>query len=91
MQKFDAAYFRVKNYLEDDGTQNYLVFQPVQKYFKATDALDNDISSWKFKGLPDEEIKSFTVFGVSTAPSLTYIGNRMTVKFEGDLKQDKVT
>ena len=31
--KFDAAYFRGKNYFEEDGTQNYLVFQPVHKYF----------------------------------------------------------
>ena len=42
--------------------------------------------------MSDEEIKSFTVSGISTAPSLTYIGDGMRVKFEGDcLKQDKVT
>ena len=29
LEKFDAAYFRGKNYFEEDGTQNYLVFQPV--------------------------------------------------------------
>ena len=32
-KKFDASYFRGKNYFSDDGTQNYLVFQPVQKMF----------------------------------------------------------
>ena len=26
LQKFDAAYFRVKSHFEKDGTQNYLVF-----------------------------------------------------------------
>ena len=30
---FDSIYFRVKNRLEDDGTQNYLVFQPDYEYF----------------------------------------------------------
>ena len=29
LEKFDAAYFRGKNYFEEDGMQNYLVFQPV--------------------------------------------------------------
>ena len=29
LQKFDAAYFRGKSHFEEDGTQNYLVFQPM--------------------------------------------------------------
>ena len=33
-QKFDAAYFRGKSHFEEDGTQNYLAFQCVYKYFK---------------------------------------------------------
>ena len=31
---FDAAYYRGKNYFEEDGTKNYLVFQGVYKYFE---------------------------------------------------------
>ena len=31
LQKFDSSYFRGKNYFDDDGTQNYLVFQPKEK------------------------------------------------------------
>ena len=42
--KFDAAYFRGKNYFEEDGTQNCLVFQPVYKYFEKT---GDKVSSWK--------------------------------------------
>ena len=34
LQKFDAAYFRGKSHFEEDGTQNYLVFQPMYIYFK---------------------------------------------------------
>ena len=34
LEKFDATYFRGKNYFEEDGTQIYLVFQPVCKYFE---------------------------------------------------------
>ena len=33
-KKIDAAYFRGKNYFDGDDTQNYLVFQPVQKCFE---------------------------------------------------------
>ena len=36
LEKFDAAYFRGNNYFEEDGTQIYLVFQPVYKYFENT-------------------------------------------------------
>ena len=34
LQNFDAAYSRGKSYFDGDGIQNYLVFQPVHKYFK---------------------------------------------------------
>ena len=33
-QKSDAAYFRGKSHFEKDGTQNYLVFRPMYRYFK---------------------------------------------------------
>ena len=29
LKKFDAAHFRGKSHFEEDGTQNYLVFQPI--------------------------------------------------------------
>ena len=33
LEKFDTAYFRGRNYFAgDDGTQNYLVFQVIEKY-----------------------------------------------------------
>ena len=31
LEKFDVTYFRGKNYFDGDGTQNYLVFQPMYK------------------------------------------------------------
>ena len=36
LEKFNAAYSRGKKYIEEDGTRNYLVFQPVYKYFEKT-------------------------------------------------------
>ena len=29
LKSFDSSYFIDKNYFENDGTQNYLVFQPI--------------------------------------------------------------
>ena len=32
-QAFALSYFRGKRHFEDDGTQNYLVFVPIYRYF----------------------------------------------------------
>ena len=34
LKTFDLSYFRVKNYFDEDCTQNYLVFQPLFRCFK---------------------------------------------------------
>ena len=31
---FDSIYFRGKSHFEEAGTQNYVVFQPMYRYFK---------------------------------------------------------
>ena len=33
LKTFDSIYFIGKSHFEKDGTQNYLVFQPLNKYF----------------------------------------------------------
>ena len=32
LKMFDSIYFRGKSHFGEDGTQNYLVFQPIQRY-----------------------------------------------------------
>ena len=44
LKTFDSSYFRGKNYFEEDGTQNYLVFQPVYKYFRKIGSTKNILS-----------------------------------------------
>ena len=56
LKTFDLIYFHGKNHFEDDGTQNWLVFQSIQKYFRTVSTTDSNILSWKYKGLPDESI-----------------------------------
>ena len=43
------------------------------------------MSSWKFKGLPDEIIKPSNTTDNSLAPALSYIGNKRRVKFENSV------
>ena len=53
---FDSSYFRGKSHFEENGTQNYLVFQSMTRYLKVS-ASTNQIVQWKSKGLSDEPIK----------------------------------
>ena len=57
LETFDSFYFYGTNHFEDGGTQNYLVFQTVYRYFKTVSINDSNILSWKSKGLSDEGIK----------------------------------
>ena len=50
IQAFDSSYIRGKSNFEDNGTQNYLVFQSVLRYFKQI-ANSYNILLWKSKGL----------------------------------------
>ena len=56
LKTFDSSYFIGKSHFEEDGTQNYLVFQPINTYFKVITNTDY-VSSWKSKGLSAESIK----------------------------------
>ena len=58
LQTFDSSYFRGKNYFDEDGVQNYLVFLPIFKYFRLI-ANTKYIPSWKSKGLSDEAITPY--------------------------------
>ena len=89
LKTFDLSYFRGKKHFEEDGTQNYLVFQPMYKYFKTMNSIDN-ISEWKSKGLSNESIKIPSTSNNFLNPLLDYVNTNIRVKFSGScLKQDK--
>ena len=56
LKTFDSSCFIGQSHFEEDGTQNYLVFQPIVRYFKVITNTDY-VSSWKSKGLSVESIK----------------------------------
>ena len=88
---FNSDYFIGKSRFEEDGTKNYLVFQPLNKYFKNITNTDY-ISSWKSKGLSAESIKPPTTSDNSLTPALNFYGTKARVKFTGSwLKQPKIS
>ena len=94
LQKFDASCFRGKSHFEEDGTQNYLVFQPMYRYFRTIIGFGsgNYIYFWKSIGLFDDRSNSNTASNYKITPELSYYGTKTRVEFNGScLKQDKVT
>ena len=94
LKTFDSSYFIGKSPFEEDGTQNYLVFQPIYRYFKVfsiTQYLEY-VSEWKSKGLSNESFKAISNSDNSLNPTLNYYGTKIRVKFTGDcLEQQKIT
>ena len=80
LQTFDWSYFRGKSYFEEDGTQNYLVFQPIIRYFKII-AKTKYILSWKSKGLSDETITPDATSDNSLTPLIDHQGSKLRLKF----------
>ena len=90
---FDSSYFIGKSYFEEDGTQNYLVFQPISRYFKVNTITNTDyILSWKSKRLSPESIKPPTTSDNSLTPELSYYDTKTRLKFtESCLQQSKIS
>ena len=91
LKTFDSSYFRGKSHFEEEVTQNYLVFQPIHRYFKVI-ANTRYISEWKSKGLSEESIKPPTSDN-SFSPLIDYLGNKIRLKFSGGClkQQNKLT
>ena len=93
LKTFDLDYFIGKSHFEENGVQSYLVFQPLNKYFKvSTNANTKYISSWQSKGLSDKTVKPSTTSGYKLHPKTNYYGAKTRLEFRGScLKQDKST
>ena len=94
LEKFDAANIRGKSHFEEDGTQNYLVFQPTYRYFRRIIGTGSGsyIYFWKSIGLSDQRLHYNTASNYKITPELSYYGTKIRLEFNGScLKQDKVT
>ena len=77
LETFDFSYFRGKDYFDEDGMQNCLIFQPIYRYFKVN-SISNVISyvlSWRSKGLSAEVIQLTSTSDNILKSSLSYYHN----------------
>ena len=86
LKTFDSCYFIGKNHFEEDGTQNYLVFQPINRYLEVIANTDY-VSSWESKGLSNKTINPPDTSDNSLNPTLIYYGTKMRAKFNGSCLQ----
>ena len=90
LKTFDSSNFISKSHFEEDGTQKYFVFQPINMYLKVIANTDY-VSSWKSKGLSAETTKPPKTSDNSLTPAVSYYGTKTKVKFTGScLKQPKI-
>ena len=95
LKSFNSSYFIGKSHFDKDGTQNYIVFQPIVRYFKVNTMISvaDYVLSSKSKGLSAESIKPPTTSDNSLTPTLNYYDEfKVRGKFTGScLKQPKFT
>ena len=78
IKTFNSSYFIGKSQFEENDTQNYLVFQPMYRYFKRFVGVGtgNYIYFWKSKGLSDENITAPTTSDYGINPQVSYYGTK---------------
>ena len=90
LKTFDLSLFIGKCNVEENSTQNCLVFHPLKKYFKIT-ANKKYISLWQSKRLSDETIKPPAASDNSLTPLIDYLGNKIRIKFAGSCLKEPNT
>ena len=81
----ELSYYNGNNYFDEDGNQNYYIFQPLSKYLKVVNVNNaNYILSWKSRGLNDIKIESIKTNNYSLNPRIDhYDMSRIRIKFDG--------
>ena len=80
LKTFDSNNNNIKIYFEGDRKPNYLIFQPISRYFKII-ANTKYISSWESKGLSNESITPYATSANSLTPIIEYYGSKIRLKF----------
>ena len=81
----NLSHYCGKQYFDEgSGKQNYLVFLPINKYFKLNSVFDtvDYVLSWQSKGLSNKSIKPPTATNNSLTPELNYYGTKTKIKFK---------
>ena len=97
VKTFDSSYFIDKSHFEEVGTQHYLVFQPMYKYFKRLSGVGSGsyIFTFIFANLKHPLVKILQLLVQVISNSIqnyVFFGTKTRIKFNGScLKQGKIT
>ena len=72
LKTIDSSYFIGKSHFEEDGGKNYLVFQPLFRYFNLNVSTGR-VSSWKSMGLSAETIELPSTSNNSISPQFDFL------------------
>ena len=78
------GYFIGKSHFDENGAQNYLVFQPVLEYFTLN---TNWITKWKSKGLSSESLEVVSTSDSTLTLSVNYYEDNLRLRFTGSVLQ----
>ena len=84
LKTFDLGYFIGNSHFDEDGAQNYLVFQSMLEYFTLN---SNWIPKWKSKGLSDESFEVVSTSDNTLTPSFNYYGDKVRLRFTRSVLQ----
>ena len=90
LQAFDSSLFIGQSYSNNDGTQLYVIFEPIYKTITTFFGLKGTISEWESKGLSNEKYRLPYTANKSLSPKLAQMNNfRIRSEFKGSsLKQE---
>ena len=89
LQTYDLHFFIDQSYFNNDGSQNYLIFQTIYKTITTFSVLTSTISEWESKGLSNEKFKPTYISNKSLSPKQLWNNSKIRLKFERNwLKQE---
>ena len=82
-----------QNYIGIDGSENFLMFQPINKTSTTFSGLPEEVTEWESKRFLNKYFKSPYTANHSLCPKLVWTNNsRIGIEFKGScFKQEKLT
>ena len=71
LKSFDLGYFTGKSHFDEDGSQSYLVFEPIIRYLTPINT-SSWITGWKSKGLSDQIIVAASKTEYTLPPTINW-------------------
>ena len=92
LQTYDSSIFIDQSYFFNDGSQDFLMFEPIFETFPRTSRTTEAILAWQSRGVLNEKIRSPTAANYYLSPKMKWHNSKLRVELKRScLKQNKVT